>query len=90
MILQRLLTIGAGIFMLAPTAWAIPQQAPLPVTERHPNDPPFVLNTNSGRIVPAPLPSLHGVPLVRYTPPAPEPIDVEGCPTQLSRPELCQ
>ena len=87
--LQRLLTVGAGLFMLAPTAWAIPQ-VPLPVIERDPNDPPFILNANSGRIVPAALPSLHGVALVPYTPPEPEPSDVEGCPTQLSRPELCQ
>ena len=37
MITQRLLTIGVGLFMLAPTAWAIPQ-VPLPVIERDPND----------------------------------------------------
>ena len=91
MMMQRLLTVGAGLFMLAPSAWAgIMDRAPLPVIERHPNDPPLILNANSGRIVPAALPSLHGVALVPYTPPAPEPIDVEGCPTQLSRPELCQ
>lgn len=92
MMIQRLLTVGAGLFMLAPSAWAgIPERAPLPVIERHPNDPaPLVYNAAADRIMPAPLPNLHGVALVPYTPPAPEPSDAEGCPTQLSRPELCQ
>ena len=94
MIAQRILTIGLGIIMLAPMAWAgIPERAPLPTFERDPNDPPPVLNTASGRIMPTPLPNLHGVPLVPLV--APESTASAGdigdtCPTRNSRPQLCE
>ena len=82
--MMRLLTVVAGVLALAPSAYAFPQ-VPLPVFERHPQDPVPVMNTASGKLLPVPLPNLRGVPLKPIKPTSAP----EECPTRLTFPQRC-